>query len=61
MNKKEEIFRMSKDIDWPTAISELDRVVDLHISNILIDGKYSRGSYKKVYKVQAAWERIKRG
>ncbi len=61
MNKKKEIFKMSKDIDWPTAVSELDRVVDLHISNILIDGKYSREAHRNTWKIRAAWERIKRG
>ena len=61
MNKKEEIFKMSKDIDWPTAVSELDRVVDLQASRVVSDGKYSREAHRSAWKIRAAWERIKRG
>ena len=62
MNKvKEEILKMSKNMDWPTALNEIERVIALHVSSTVSKGEYSREAYRRAWKTRAAWERIQRG
>ena len=48
-------------MDWPTALNEIERVVDLHASLTVSKGEYTREAYKRAWKTRAAWERIQRG
>ena len=61
MDRKKEILEISRGMDWPTAVSEINQVVSLYASRILSEGQFSREAVKRSCEVQAAWERIKRG
>ena len=61
MDQKKEILKMSRDMDWPTALNEIERVVDLHASLTVSKGEHTREAYKRAWKTRAAWERIQRG
>ena len=61
MNRKKEILEISREMDWPTAVSEINQVVSLYASRIAHEGQFSREAVGRAYKIQAAWERIKRG
>jgi len=61
MNKKDEILEISRGVDWPTAVSEINQVVSLYASRIASEGQFSREAVKRSCEIQAAWERIKRG
>ena len=61
MDRKKEILEISRGMDWPTAVSEINQVVSLYASRIASEGQLSREAVERSYKIQAAWERIKRG
>ena len=61
MDKKEEILKLSRDMDWPTAIQNINQVVSLYASRIASEGRFSPEAVKRACEVQAAWERIQRG
>ena len=61
MDRKKEILEISREMDWLTAVSEINQVVSLYASRIASEGQFSREAVKRSCEVQAAWERIKRG
>ncbi len=61
MDRRKEILEYSRRIDWPTAVAEINQVVNLYASRIASEGQFSREAVKRSCEVQAAWERIKRG
>ena len=61
MDRKKEILEMSKDMDWPTAVQNINQVVSLYASRIASEGQFSPEAVKRACEVQAAWERIQRG
>ena len=61
MDLKKEILEISREMDWPTAVSEINQVVSLYASRILSEGKHKGKAVERACEIQAAWERIKRG
>jgi hypothetical protein len=61
MDRRKEILEYSRRIDWPTAVSEINQVVNLYASRILSEGKHKGKAVERACEIQAAWERIKRG
>ena len=60
MDRKKEILEMSKDMDWPTAVQNINQVVSLYASRIASEGQFSPEAESGRVKF-AAWERIQRG
>jgi hypothetical protein len=61
MNRRKEILEYSRRIDWPTAVAEINQVVNLYASRIISEGKYRGKAVERAVEIQAAWERIQRG
>jgi len=61
MDLKKEILEISREMDWPTAVAEINQVVNLYASRILSEGKHKGKAVERACEIQAAWERIKRG
>jgi len=61
MDRKKEILEYSRRIDWPTAVAEINEVVELHASRIISEGKYRGKAVERACEIKAAWERIQRG
>lgn len=59
--KKDEIFNLSKKINWTEAMGDVNMCVQLYASRIAAEGEHSPEAVARAQRILASWERIKRG
>lgn len=59
--KKNEIYDLSKKIDWTEAMGDVNMCVQLYASRIAAEGEHSPEAVARAQRILASWERIKRG
>ena len=59
--KKDEIYNLSKSIDFTEALGDVNMCVQLYSSRIAAEGEHSPEAVARAKRVLASWERIKRG
>ena len=59
--KKDEIYDLSKKINWTEAMGDVNMCVQLYASRIAAEGNHSPEAVARAQRILASWERIKRG
>ncbi len=59
--KKDEIYNLSKNIDFTEALGDVNMCVQLYASRIAAEGNHSPEAVARAQRILASWERIKRG
>lgn len=59
--KKDEIYNLSKKINWTEAMGDVNMCVQLYASRIAAEGEHSPEAVARAQRILASWERIKRG
>jgi len=60
-SNKDEIYSLSRKIDWTEALGDVNMSVQLYASRIAAEGQHSPEAVERAKKILASWERIKRG
>tara|TARA_Y100001951_G_scaffold105003_1_gene119212 strand:- start:105 stop:290 length:186 start_codon:yes stop_codon:yes gene_type:complete len=61
MRKKEELFDIVNDMEYPEAVAAVSSAINAQTSNIAAKGDYSREAVEAAEKLLAAWLRVQRG
>ena len=61
MRKKEELFDIVKDMEYPEAVAAVSSAINAQTSTIAAKGDYSREAVEAAEKLLAAWLRVQRG